>query len=67
MVNTSHTNGGPMKTQPAFRPLLDFEKQIDEAFSRYNTKAKNNIKEFKLGIKDKKNSNVEKIAKFFGK
>ena len=56
-----------MRNQPAFRPLLDFERQIDDAFLRYNAKAKKNIKEFKLGLEKKKTSNVKRIAKFFGK
>ena len=56
-----------MKNQQVFRPLLDFERQIDEAFTRYNSKTKKNLKEFKMSMDSKKTKSMKRITKLFAK
>lgn len=56
-----------MKEQQVFRPLIDFEKQIDDAFIRYHSKIKKRKKEFKLNPEMKKSFNVREFAKSISK
>lgn len=53
-----------MKDQQAFRPLQDFERQIDDAFIRYHSKIKKQRrKEFKLHDEMRKTLNIKTTAK----
>ena len=56
-----------MKDQQIFRPLQDFERQIDDAFIRYHSKIKKRRKEFKLNPEMRKTLNIKTIAKIVGK
>ena len=55
--------GELMKDQQAFRPLQDFERQIDDAFIRYHSKIKKRRKEFKLNNEMRKSLNIKTTAK----
>lgn len=56
-----------MKEQQIFRPLIDFERQIDDAFVRYHSKIKKRKKEFKLNTEMKKTLNIRDFSKVIGK
>ena len=58
---------GSMKEQQVFRPLLDFERQIDDAFNRYNLKIKKRRQELKKNLELKKMLILKGFSRSLGK